>query len=450
MVRPGPLHDGAPGMQIVDRSNPARILGAVDAPDVAALLSVHAGSMDESERRDATAAIRAIRARRAWLRCSCHPEGPLLAPARLGETYYLRRLTLRAPHMPTCPFQTPPALSDGTESVSLRCRPSPQEFCRPLHRAGEPEHRRHDRTAHGPRPAPRLATELWRLMEFAGLNRADPLAPGVPPSSLTSQLAAIRKAARRIPVTRGVRLCEVLSTFPGDAEPHSPWQAKAMAAWQRFADGEQPQACMVGLARGVDGRNLATAVGQIHCASDVAFISAAARQSGPPFLFMLAGVIDPERDAITLVRAFAQPVFSANHLLPIDNEAERLLIGALLAFQRSAAARFPSLRISVEKPLFDMETRDGFVRPPFVLVIDNPTTRTVERLVARPAGNDVEGHDARLESIGRVLVVPDDILTGDAHMQAGWFVDAIYGAPLPFRFHCTIRSEGADHAALLP
>ena len=287
-------------------------------------------------------------------------------------------------------------------------------------------------------------------MEFAGLNRADPLAPGTLPPSLTSQLAAIRDAARRIPVTGRVRLDEVLSTYPGDAAPQSRWHAKAMEAWPRFADGEQPQAFMVGLARDVDGQRLSTAAGRIHCETDVAFVSAAARHSGPPILFILAGVIDPDRDAITPVRAFAQAVFSANRLLPIDDEGERLLLGALLAFQRSAAARFPSLRISVEKPLFDMETRDGFVRPPFVLAIDNPTTRTDERLVIRFAGNDAEGHDARLKSIGRVLVVPDDILTGDADIQAGWFVDAIYGAPPTSRVRGAIRSEGADHAALLP
>ncbi len=287
-------------------------------------------------------------------------------------------------------------------------------------------------------------------MEFAGLNRADPLAPGTLPPSLTSQLAAIRDAARRIPVTGRVRLDEVLSTYPGDAAPQSRWHAKAMAAWPRFADGEQPQAFMVGLARGVDGRSLSTAAGQMHCGSDVAFISAAARQSGPLFLFMLAGVIDPERDAITPVRAFAQPVFSANRLLPVDDEGERLLLGALLAFQRSAAARFSSLRISVEKPLFDIETRDGFVHPPFVLAIDNPTTKTVERLVVRPAGNGAEGHDARLESIGRVLVVPENVGNSEAHIQAGWFVDAIYGAPPSSRIRDAIRSEGADHAALLP
>ncbi len=417
-------------MQIVDRSDPARLLGTVDAPTAAALRRVHDGSANDTDRHLAKTAIRDIRAHRAWLRCSCPSDGALLAPARLAETYYLRRLTSRSPHAPGCPFHHPPPLPDGSVTAHARIRPNTGAFCRPLlgHRELT-EQSRHAKPAFRPRQAPQLAIALWRLIELAGLNTVDTSEHDTDQASLTSQLAAIRLASRRISVTAAIRLNEVLTTFPGDAAPRSRWHAKAMAALGRFLDDEKPQAFMIGLARSADGATLSTAAGAIACESDVAFMSATARHAGPPFLFMLVGRIDSDHDSIAPARAFAQPVLSASHLVPVDSHDERRMLGAALAFQRSAMTRFPSLRISIEKPLFDEPTSAGLIRRPVTMTIQNIRTGGVQYVFLLRAGQNKRPlDDDAMRALTRVLTIPADVLACDEHRQAAWFVEAIYGA----------------------
>ncbi|MGL5734943.1 MAG: hypothetical protein ACRCYS_08750, partial [Beijerinckiaceae bacterium] len=366
--------------------------------------------------------------------------------------YYLRRLTLRAPHAPGCPFGESPPLSGDSRPSALRVRPAAEAICHLLRirRASDQDHACAGRQASA-RHAPRLAIELWRLIEIAGLNRVEAAASLTEPSSLTGQLAALRRAARKVQVAAEVRLDEVLSTYPGDVEAHSAWHAKALAVWPRFRGHEQPQAIMVGLARAADGRILSTAAGHIACEVDVGFMSAAAHRAGPPFLFMLAGVVDPKRDAIVPVRAFAQPVYTVSRLVPVESTDERQLLGALLAFQQNCRIRFPSLAVTIEKPLFDIETANSFVRPPFVMTLANTATASMERLAVQHADTNPCMHDDECQGLfGRLLTVPRSTLEGDARMQAGWLIDAIYGAPLTPRVRSATKSWGADNAALFP
>jgi hypothetical protein len=435
-------------MQIVDNRDPSRIVDDIGAASASALRRVHSGLASEDDRLNAEALMRIARMRGAWLRCACSDEGPLLAPALLAETYYLRRLTTRAAHAIGCPFRNMLPMRESDEVCAPRTRPEPDSFCRPLRRSWPQEQSaHHERQAQKLRPLPVLARELWRILEFAGLNRIDIADSQRIHVGLSSQLAAIRGAARRIRVTRHVRLDEVLSTYPGDIAPESPWHRKALAACRKFRAGEQPQAIMIGLARAVEGRRLMTAAGAIDCASDVALTSAAAIHAGPPFIFILAGVIDPERDRIQPLRAFAQPIVGFDHLIPLESGAERRPFRAVMAFRSSALQKFPSLSIAIEKPLFDIETAEGWLRPPLLLTTSNARTARTETFVVRFEAPDADRVHQRDNAFGRSLLVPKHVQTDDGSSQAAWFIDAIYGAPNPAVTSSIVSGSSRDHAA---
>jgi hypothetical protein len=288
------------------------------------------------------------------------------------------------------------------------------------------------------------------LIELAGLNKLDAYAPTAGPRSLGLELAAVRRAARKIKVGTSVTLHEVLSTYPGDFVEWSPWHGKSLAAIARFKALEQPQAFMVGLALGVDGRTLKTAIGDFGCAADIAFTGAAERHAGPPFLFMLAGEIDPDCGAIRPIRAFAQPVFKASRLMPIEHGDERRLLSALLAFQLSCGSRFPSLQVVVEKPLFDIETPAGRSRPPLLLAISNKRMGVVERFILRLECQPIPPERDELGDIGQRLVVPERCLQAAPQEQAAWFIDSIYGAAGIVRKRTAAKANGETHGAPMP
>jgi hypothetical protein len=266
-----------------------------------------------------------------------------------------------------------------------------------------------------------------------------------PDRNLSAQLAMIRTIAREIRVSEAVRLDEVLSTYPGDIAPHSPWRRKALGVHRRFGEREQPQALMIGLAWAIDGCRLQTSVGAIECSSDVGMLAVPESIAGPPYLFILAGIIDPARDHIVPLRAFAQPVFSINHLLPVESEDECRLIGAAMNFQRMAIYRFPSLRVTIEKPVFDTETEDGWARPPLLVTVANVRRGLSECFVLRAHGQETNQIRRLDHHFGRTLTLPDDVLARDARAQAGWFVDAIYG--MPPSMAPSISSPGGAYAA---
>ncbi|MBB4860875.1 hypothetical protein HNO88_004221 [Novosphingobium chloroacetimidivorans] len=74
----------------------------------------------------------------------------------------------------------------------------------------------------------------------------------------------------------------------------------------------------------------------------------------------VAGEHNPREDYLPL-RAYAQPVFKGNRFIPIERHEERTLLDQLVSFQYHM--RRKGVQVAVKRPLFDIVTQAGMVRP---------------------------------------------------------------------------------------
>ena len=122
-----------------------------------------------------------------WIGCDCIDGAvlPVMSPALRGETYFLRRLTTRAHHLPTCTFNFEQIMADR-ESAN----PSPGigEFGAPpdfgpkeLGKKITTQERHTEIENKGSRgtPVPGIAKRLWWLMHASG-NQQVPFANAIP------------------------------------------------------------------------------------------------------------------------------------------------------------------------------------------------------------------------------------------------------------------------------
>lgn len=63
-----------------------------------------------------------------------------------------------------------------------------------------------------------------------------------------------------------------------------------------------------------------------------------------------------------------------------------------------------------------------------MLIVSNVRTGRMERIALGLEGLHGLELPKRNGPLGRVLVIPDDMLAADAMAQAAWFIDAIFGA----------------------
>jgi len=92
------------------------------------------------------------------------------------------------------------------------------------------------------------------------------------------------------------------------------------------------------------------------------------------------------------LRAYAQPAYSGSQFAPVAGETERRVLKAINSARWPFARARPALEISVEKPLFDIDTPEGPARPDFIIeVVDGETgeirTRIVEVMDAEAHGD---------------------------------------------------------------
>jgi hypothetical protein len=207
-------------MWLVHRTKPLVCHGAAVLSDgeTAALKTVYAGQGSVEQKRIAARLLQRARGQEQWIACDCQSREtvPLLAPAYLtdGEVYYLRRLTGpgRVSHAQGCVFQLDPVDVSGVGATGAEYHAvrAPTGYfavlpSREHGRAADGESESAE--ANGREPGsgvPRLARQLWRLLEAARRNEVPPV--GTRAAGLREEFKAMKEAAERIEIAKGITL----------------------------------------------------------------------------------------------------------------------------------------------------------------------------------------------------------------------------------------------------
>lgn len=337
----------------------------------AGLVRWYLGQGSDADHRASVSLVVTSRENGKWLACDCCDEDgapPLLSPAYLSsqETYYLRRLTARPQHDRDCPFHLPQAPD------RIRERPDGAPFeidyprglfaahkAAPEKLAGKPDETEADDRSRGV-AIPRLGKLLWLLLEAARTNVIAQLPPeGRPTFSLRQEFARIHQTAERIEMAPGVPLASHLYTTAIDYEKRRV-HARLREAAADWPQGHAPQAFLLLEASAVSSDSITTGLGDIAIRNRIQRPTGMDR-SGAPFLVLVVVGEHSKREGYLGLRAYAQPIFKGNQFLPVEREAERQLFELLTRFQYRMRARRVS--VAIKKPLFDILTDRGFVRP---------------------------------------------------------------------------------------
>ena len=342
-----------------------------------------------------------------WLACDCLGEAvppPLLSPAYLSEaeTFYLRRLTGadRPEHHVDCPFHRDQALT-AREHQHFDPKPltPPDGYfaaLRPLgeHLAQQPVDDADDNRVRGA-SVPRLARLLWLLLDAAGTNVIDPPSVRERPS-IGLEFEHVRKAADALFLAPGKPLGRLFFTHARAFHAHRIY-ARLRDAAATWPDGYEPQAFLLTFARSVGRREIQLKDQEpILVATDIARPSVKAIAEGP-YLVLVAIGAHAQARGLAPVRAYAQPIPGGRHFVPLFAEPERALFAKLQRFQWDAGSQ--RMRVRIKRPLFDMPSDSGPIRPTFMLDVSDPEQqhRRLHFVQLRDVSNE---EDRRLDSYG--------------------------------------------------
>jgi hypothetical protein len=125
-----------------------------------------------------------------------------------------------------------------------------------------------------------------------------------------------------------------------------------------------------------------------------------------------------KREGYLALRAYAQPIFKGNQFVPIERAYERRLFELLTRFQYLMRAK--RVAVAIKKPLFDILTDKGFVRPDAIVAFRDYNTGEDDQFAIHLIYDDtVEGREARardrdcIAEIAPVLSITADELSGD-------------------------------------
>jgi hypothetical protein len=366
-------------MWLVARGAKTAAGGDAVAPALADTLRIwYSGDGDHRDEEAALMLVRHARSQGLWLACDCQGEhdAPMLSPALLSEadTYYLRRLTGRgrAEHRLDCPFfreqvlitlktRRPPARI-SPDGYFAALKPAPLA----LAQAPDDDVSPRDSASHG---TPRLAKLLWRLLDLSG--RTTIPAHEADERSIAAEFAAIRALAERIEVAPGIALARVLFTHPRDWESRRAFAVLRDLAktWPR---GHEPQAFLLVFARAFHEHSIETSGGVIDIATRVRHPGTRDAPIAGPNLALVAIGNHPDVRGYAAQRAWAQPVFSGQRFVPVDSNFDRDVVEALIAARRILNGS--GLDLSATKPLFDMITPEGGVRPSWSVSLERGGT----------------------------------------------------------------------------
>jgi hypothetical protein len=359
-----------------------------------------------------------------------------MAPALRGATYYLRRLPQYGEHAGSCVFRFDEADYQDAAATALdgRRQRTDAQFVRilgtPELRPESPAWRDQAQSSQFGASSSALASLLWELIERAGVNCAAPAA-----STLSSELARLRYAARNIRISPDISLLDVLTTYGNDYFGSSRWHVRFREAVPKFLSAElQPQAFLLAYTRAISANEIVLSEGVITCQGRVTAPTYGKPAKRCPYMALVVATDLKDGAGLRAIRAYAQPVHSARRLIPVESGEERDALEMLIAFQEMAVARFASLEITITKPVFEIDTEIGPIRPAFVLTIASPWQPKGINICIDLTDEDETGTTAawaarqkRLSLFGLLLQIPRTSVKLPRHAQVSWLLDALYG-----------------------
>ena len=335
-------------LSVVDRNG--RPVCLLDAAEAEAMLAAFArpGATAEARTRGADI-VRKVQQRNCWFRCGCldgTEPAPLLVPVL---EQHIRRSPHHPDHADGCPFEMGDA---GNAAHARRLRePEPGEVFR-LVRAVRPGDgaaaavgaRTGHRGAYKTYDRDKLSQLLFKLLSDAGVHRIGrgPRGPG-------EQWEAVYRAARGIPLGDGLQLSEVLHTDPGQLD----LLLGCIRSRQRWPRMTRPHGVLVFVAARIEGEVIVAASGaRLAVEGPVAVFGPGrgSRRTGPFIVAVL--VVSPDGRAPPVpMKAFAQPCWSAEDILPLDSGCERTSLDILVRFQAWMAEQ--GYAVGIAKPLYD-------------------------------------------------------------------------------------------------
>ena len=419
-------------MWLVPRDTRGRLYRTgVPAVVCEAIVRWYTGGGSDADHRASVTAIVKARDHHQWIACDClggEADPPLLSPAYLSEaeTYYLRRLTSEAQARPEhdldCPFfreQAPeraranatetPRVIDEPDGLFSAHRLAPEKLSQ------APDDSEPDDRARGV-AIPRLARLMWQLMAMAGVNTVAPLDRDQGrDASMAREFAALRAAAERLEIAPGVPLAKHLYTHI-DPYDRDIVFARLRAAQRTWPSGHAPQAFLLLYAQGISGATITLAQGrELRIKNRIQHTGIHQRGVGAPYLVLaVVGEHNP-RDGYAALRAYAQPIARPANFVAVHNEGERLAVRDLLDLQYRL--RRSGIALGFTRPLFDLMSRIGPVRPDLIVDIrDGRTGEIVDtalEIIPREDPDYIRVKRRQIENLrelGRVVSVSEDHL----------------------------------------
>jgi len=333
-------------LSVIDRNGrPVRML---DAAEMEAMLAAFTrpGATTTARMRGADI-VRKVQQRNCWFRCGCldgTEPAPILVPV---VESHIRRSPHHPDHADACPFE----MGDvGSMAHARRLRePEPGDMFR-LVRAIRPG----NAAAAGARTGSRgickaydrdkLSQLLFKLLSDAQVHRVGrgPRGPG-------EQWEAVYRAARGISLGDGLRLSDVLHTDPGQLD----LLLGCLGSRQRWPRMSRPHRVLVFVAARIEGDVIVAASGARLAVEGPVAVFGPGRgnvRTGPFIVAVL--VASPDGRTLPLpMKAFAQPCWSAEDILPLDSSRERETLNILVRFQAWMAEQ--GYAVGITKPLYD-------------------------------------------------------------------------------------------------
>lgn len=422
-------------MWLIDRDTsgegPTRI--PLPVPLREALVRWYVGDGDHLDEQAGIKLVQNARVGHKWLACDCLGRSvapPILTPAYLSEaeTYYLRRLTgtRRAEHRDDCPFFRDQATARISE-VRSRHTPAkpPDGFFEVLKPAPEKLAQRpeddstDDRTRNA--ATPKLARQLWRLLDVAGVNHIAPLSARIE-WSLGASLAAVTRASAGIELAPGIELSRAFWTHAAPLHAEHV-HARLVALTSRWPVGHAPQGFLLLYARGFKGVQIDVANGApVTLVNRIQSPSTLGNRVAGPWLVLVVVGEYPDGPGHMPLRGYAQPVLNGRLPVPVESEFERQTLHAILAAQ--VRLHHQGIDMAIVKPLFDILTRDGPCRPDFRIEARSRLTGEIRELAIEAMGFDTDAYNAvkavthpRMRHLGRLVTIRPEDVTSERAVQ---------------------------------
>ncbi len=333
-------------LSMVDRSG--RPVRTLDAAEVEAMLAAFARpGATATARVRGTDIVRKAQQRNCWFRCGCldgTEPAPILVPV---VESHIRRSPHHPDHADACPFE----MGDiGSAAHARRLRePEPGQTFR-LVGAIRPG----DAAAAGARTASRgvckaydrdkLSQLLFKLLSDAQVHRVGrgPRGPG-------EQWEAVYRAARGIPLGDGLRLSDVLHTDPGQLD----LLLGCLGSRQCWPRMSRPHGMLVFAAARIEAEVIVSASGARLAVEGPVAVFGPGRgnmRTGPFIMAVLVASLDGCAPPVPM-KAYAQPCWSAEDILPLDSARERETLDILVRFQAWMAEQ--GYAVGITKPLHD-------------------------------------------------------------------------------------------------